>query len=265
MTATGDESLQTRPGARPEARAQTLLGGRVVHRQTPGGHRTGIEPVLLAAAIAAKPGARVLEAGTGSGAGLLCLAWRVAGLEGVGIEADPATAALARDNLHANGRAGLRIIEAMLPGLPPDPALAAPFDHAFANPPWHDGASSASPETVRDLARRAPDGLLAAWTGALAPRLRRGGSLTYILPAARHGEALSVLHQAGFGGLSTYPLWPKAGRAARIVLVAGRRGSRAPGRVLPGLVLHEADGGYTGAARAILVEGAPLPQEGPHT
>lgn len=242
-------------------RPQTLLGGRVMHGQARGGHRTGIEPVLLAAAVAARPGQRVLEAGTGSGAGLLCLAWRVAGLDGVGIEADAGTAAIARDNLRANAQGGLRIIEARLPDLPPDPGLEAPFDHAFANPPWHEAASSASPEMRRDLARRAPGGLLAAWTGCLAPRLRRGGSLTYVLPAARHGEAMAVLHAAGFGGLTTLPLWPKAGRAARIVLVAGRRLSRAPGRVLPGLVLHEADGSYSAAARAILVDGAALPTE----
>ncbi|HET9018931.1 MAG TPA: SAM-dependent methyltransferase, partial [Acetobacteraceae bacterium] len=89
----------------------TLLGGRVHHTQLAEGHRTGIEPVLLAASIPAMHGARVLEGGTGSGAGLLCLAARVQGIAGVGIERDPALAALARANIAANGFAGLAVLE----------------------------------------------------------------------------------------------------------------------------------------------------------
>ena len=54
----------------------TLLGGRVRYAQPARGYRTGIEPVLLAAAVPAVPGQAVLEAGTGAGAALLCLAAR---------------------------------------------------------------------------------------------------------------------------------------------------------------------------------------------
>ena len=86
-----------------ETSAGTLLDGRLHHAQPTAGHRTALEPVLLAAAIPARPGERVLEGGTGSGAALLCLAARVAGLYAVGIERDAAMAALARDNMAANG------------------------------------------------------------------------------------------------------------------------------------------------------------------
>ena len=63
-----------------------LLGGRVRYAQPRVGYRTGIEPVLLAAAVAARAGERVLEAGCGAGAGLLCLAARVPGITGLGVE-----------------------------------------------------------------------------------------------------------------------------------------------------------------------------------
>ena len=79
-----------------------LLDGRVRYDQPVDGYRTGLEPVLLAAAVPARTGQRVLEAGTGAGAGLLCLAARVPGVMGVGIEADADMAALARCNLAAN-------------------------------------------------------------------------------------------------------------------------------------------------------------------
>ena len=72
--------------------------------------------MLLAAAVPARPGERVLEGGTGSGAALLCLAARVPGLRGLGIERDPGMAALARANMAANGFDGLAVLEGDLTG-----------------------------------------------------------------------------------------------------------------------------------------------------
>jgi tRNA1(Val) A37 N6-methylase TrmN6 len=48
-----------------DSTAGTLLGGRVSYRQFAAGHRSGFEPVFLAAAVPAQAGERVLEAGTG--------------------------------------------------------------------------------------------------------------------------------------------------------------------------------------------------------
>jgi tRNA1Val (adenine37-N6)-methyltransferase len=45
-----------------------LLGGRIRYRQPDTGFRSGLEPVLLAASVPARPGEHVLEAGTGAGA-----------------------------------------------------------------------------------------------------------------------------------------------------------------------------------------------------
>ena len=46
----------------------SLLGGRVPYVQPTHGHRSGIEPVLLAASIPARAGHMVLEGGAGAGA-----------------------------------------------------------------------------------------------------------------------------------------------------------------------------------------------------
>jgi len=81
----------------------SLLAGRVVYSQPRRGFRSGIEPVLLAAAVPARAQERVIEAGCGAGAGLLCLAARLPGIGGLGIERDPALAALAARNIAANG------------------------------------------------------------------------------------------------------------------------------------------------------------------
>jgi tRNA1Val (adenine37-N6)-methyltransferase len=232
-----------------------LLGGRVHHAQLRHGHRTGIEPVLLAASIPARPGERVLEGGTGTGAALLCLAARVPGVRGVGIERDPALAALARENVAANGFAGLVVLEGDLAAA----ALEGDFDHAFANPPWHDASGTASPDALRERARRAAPGMLGLWAERLAAPLRSRGTLTLILATAVLPAALAALGEAGCGSPAILPLWPHAGEPARLVLLRAIKGGRAPCRLLAGLVLHEAGGSYTAAADAILRDAAPLP------
>ncbi len=234
--------------------AATLLGGRVQHIQPADGHRTGIEPVLLAASIPARPGARVLEGGTGSGAALLCLAARVGGVTGVGIERSPPLADLARANIAANGFAGLTVLTGDLAALRPEGV----FDHAFANPPWHDAAGTASADAGREAARRAQPGLFAIWAAALAAPLRSRGTLSFVIAAGVLPACMAAMAAAGCGSLAVLPLWPHAGRAARLLLLRGIKDGRGPCRMLAGLVLHEPGGGYTAAADAVLRGGAAL-------
>ena len=232
----------------------TLLDGRVRYVQPRCGFRSGIEPVLLAAFVPARPGEHVLEAGSGAGAALLCLAARVPGMRGTGLERDPDLAALAARNAAANGFAGLRFQTADVLAAEP----AGPFDHACANPPYHKGGGTGSPLPAREGAKRAGPGLLGAWTGALARRLRPGGSLTLVLAAGGVPEVLAAMAAAGIGGASLLALWPKPGRAAKLVLLRGVRGGRGPFRLLPGLVLHHETGGFTAAAEAVLRGAAAL-------
>lgn len=231
----------------------TLLGGRVRYAQFEGAYRTGIEPVLLAACVPAAPGETVLEAGTGAGAGLLCLAARVPGLQGLGLERDPAQAALAAANFAANGHDGLRAAAVDLLGWTPDAA----YDHAFANPPWHEPEATPSPHAARDAAKRAAPGLLAAWAAALAGALRPRGTLSLIIPAAQLAAGTAALQAAKCGGITLVPLWPRAGEPAKLVILRGVRLGRGPAAVLPGLALHGAEG-YTEETENLLRQAVAL-------
>ena len=231
-----------------------LLGGSVRHHQGEAGHRTGIEPVLLAACVPARPGDSVLEGGSGSGAGLLCLAHRVRSVRGLGLELEPGQAELARQNIAANDMPGLSVLRGDLTALP----LPGRFDHAFANPPWHAARATGSPDGARALARQAPEGLFAAWANSLAAPLRHRGTLTFITSAATLSACLDAFTHAGCGSHAILPLWPRAGRPAKLVILQGVRGGRGPTRLLPGLVLHAPEGGYTAEAHAVLYDGHAL-------
>lgn len=231
-----------------------LLGGRVSYTQPADGFRSGIEPILLAAAVPACPGERVLEGGSGAGAALLCLAARVPGLHGLGVERDPCLASLATRNAGANGAAGLAFLAADITAMPD----SGTFDHAIANPPYHPPQGTASPLPARAAAKRGETGLLSAWAHALAAALRHRGTLMFILPAGSLPECLAAMAQAGCPPSAVLPLWPKLGWPAKLVLVRGVKGGRTTLRLLPGLVLHATDGGFTPAADAILRGGAGL-------
>ncbi len=232
-----------------------LLDGRVRYAQPLDGYRTGIEPVLLAASIPARSGERVLEAGTGAGAGLLCLAARVPGILGVGVEVDPAMADLARQNVAANGIDGISIATADIDGWRGDDA----FDHAFSNPPWHHPADTLPSGARRRLATHEGTVSLERWVAALRRALRPAGSLTVLVPARQAVRAMAALQAEGVGRLTLFPLWPKPGRDAKLALICGYAAQRGPHRIAPGLVLHDADGAFSVSTQSLLRDGAALP------
>ncbi|MBV8402353.1 MAG: methyltransferase domain-containing protein [Acetobacteraceae bacterium] len=204
--------------------------------------------MLLAAAIPAKPGQWVLEGGAGAGAALLCLAARAGPLAGIGIERDQRWAQLAQENALTNGFPTIRFVAADVEMLP----VSGPFDHAFANPPYHRDEGTVPASMARQQAKRARVGLFADWAAALATPLRHGGSLTFIITATVLPTCMAAFENAGCGPRAVFPLWPKTGDAAKLVLLSGRKGGRAPCRLLAGLALHERNGQFTPEAEAVL-------------
>lgn len=231
-----------------------LLGGRLRYAQPRSGFRSGIEPVLLAAAVPARSGERVLEVGSGAGAALLCLAARVAGISGVGVERDAALVALAQHNAAANLFHEIAFLAADIAEAP-DIGL---FDHGFANPPYHSALGTASPDASRDAARRAPPELFTVWAASMGRRLRPRGTLTWIVAASVLPACLAALTAAGCAPSALLPLWPHAGQDARLALLRAVKGGRGGFRVLPGLVLHAGPGGFTQDTDMILRHGAQL-------
>lgn len=239
----------------PETTDGSLLNGAVRYAQPRTGFRSGIEPVLLAAAVPARSGQSVLEAGSGAGAALLCLARRVPEIAGVGVERDPALVTIAAGNAAANGWPGVRFLAADIA----DRLDIGLFDHACANPPYHADGGTASPDPGREAARRAGPALFAAWAVAMGRRLRHGGTLTWIASAGALPACMTAFAAAGCPPTALLPLWPREGQPAKLVLLRGVKGSRARLRLLPGLVLHDAAGGFTPSAQAILRDGQKLP------
>ena len=236
-----------------------LLNGRVRLRQAAEGYRAAVDPVLLAAAVPVreKP-QRVLDLGCGPGAALLCYLTRADADHGFGLEADPVAAGLCRENIEANrlaNRAG--VVEGDLRDLG-SLVETGGFDQVFANPPYLDPrAADRPPHAGRDRAHVEGGAALTDWLDAMLLALRPKGGLTMIHRADRLPEIIAGL-QGRAGDLTVVPLWPRAGVAAKRVIVKARKGVRGGAILHPGLVLHGAGQAYTAAADAILRDGAAL-------
>lgn len=227
------------------------LNGRVLVRQPVTGFRSGLDAVMLAAAIPAREGDEVLELGSGSGAASLCLARRTS-CSVFGLEIDPVLTGLADENAAENDMPNAAFACGDVHDVPPQ--LRRAFDHVMCNPPFHDDEGRASPDESR--ARALQDrGSLGDWLKEGMRRAVSNGTFTTILRADRIGEALLAL---GSYGVSIFPLWPRKDEPAKRLIVQVVKSSRTPLAVLPGLVLHESDGRYTAAANAVLRDGHAL-------
>ncbi len=253
-----------RAAASGEPTDDTFLGGALRIRQPATGYRAGLDAVMLAAAVSIEgSGARVLDVGAGVGTAGLCLARRITSARVTLFEREPGLALLARENVERNGLAErVNVIEGDV-GLSAETARALGlqsegFDHVIANPPYHDadGGTPAS-DPLKAGAHAMPDEGLERWARFMARMAVPGGAVTVVHKA----EALSRLLAAfdgRFGALRILPLHPRESAPAHRIIVAGRKGSRAPLILLPGFVLHGEDGTFTPEAQAILRGGAAL-------
>ncbi len=236
----------------------TLLDGRIRLRQPAQGYRVAVDPVLLAAAVPAAATASLLDAGTGVGAAALCFACRVPGARVAGLELQTELARLARDNVALNDLEDRVSIVAGDILSPPRDLAPGTWDHVIANPPYLPAAwADPPPDTAKAIANVESSATLADWVAFALRMARPKGGITFIHRADRLDELLALLHGRA-GGIVVFPLWPKAGREAKRVIVRARPGVRTPTRVATGLVLHEDEGGYTEAALAVLRDGAAL-------
>jgi tRNA1(Val) A37 N6-methylase TrmN6 len=241
-----------------------FLGGDLRILQPQEGYRAGLDAVLLAAAAPVQEGrSRVLDVGAGAGVVGLAVARRMAEASVTLVERDPELAALARANAARNAlEQRVHVIEAdVARPLRESEALAAlaeSFDHVLANPPFHtEGRGTAAGDALKAAGHAMPDGSLDRWVRFMAAMARPGGTASLVHRADVLADILSAL--AGrFGGVLVLPIHPREGEPASRVLVQAAKGSRAPLRLLPGLMLHNATQGFRPEVEAILRHGAPL-------
>jgi tRNA1(Val) A37 N6-methylase TrmN6 len=98
---------------------------------------------------------------------------------------------------------------------------------------------------------------LEAWIRASLAILAPGGRFVMI---HRPGALASILAatERRLGALSLLPVHPSVGAGAHRLMISGVKGSKAPLRIAPALILHQADGRLTAEADTIHRGEAPM-------
>ena len=230
------------------------LGGRLTLIQPKRGHRVGTDAALLAAAANVGQG-RVVDVGAGVGAAGLALAGRSHLISVDLVEFDGELAALARRNAERNGlstRARVLCLDALNSRARREAGLAEAADCVLTNPPFFEARTvRVSPDEGRRRAHVLPGAEgLRTWISASLAMLAPGGLFVMI----HRPEALAMILTAigaRLGGVALLPVHPTSGAGAHRLIVSGVKGSKAPLRFAPALVLHGADGRLTQQADAI--------------
>ena len=241
-----------------EVTDDAFLGGRVQLWQSKRGFRAGLDSVMLAAAVPARPRDRVCDLGVGAGAASMCLAARVHPLHITGVEIDRDLADLARANAARNGFSDS--FEAVIADVLKRPRTIErqSFDHVMTNPPFHDAArGTRAPLADKARATSAERTHLDQWLRFARVLVKPGGWVTTIVPAEQLADVLAALSPRGLGA-EIIPLCPKVGAAAKRIIIRVRTNSKAGLRLMAGVPLHNDDGTASSAANAVLRQGEPL-------
>lgn len=239
-----------------------FLSDQLVIEQPVKGYRAGIDAVLLAATARNGEGP-LLDIGAGVGTVGLCAAVRCADIAVTLLERQPELAALARKNIDVNGLAArVSVVEADL--CQPLPTAArehlrdARFAHVVANPPFHDeGKGTPAHWPLKAVAHAMTSDRIELWSKFMARMAEPGGRATMIHKAEALPRILASFENR-FGAITICPIHPRAGAPAIRILVDGIKGSRAPMKIAPALILHGDGNAFLPEVDTILRQGAAL-------
>ena len=245
-----------------------FYGGRFALIQLRGaGYRSGLDALLLAATLPKDASGRVADLGAGAGAVGFAACCRSPAVTLCLVENQPLMAALSRQalGLPQNAAFSERVVVVegdLLAGRPARDNLGlsdGALDHVLTNPPFHPHGHRPSPDPLRAAALTAigPD-FLARWVAASSALLRHGGSFAAILRTDAVPAALGAC-DGRLGAMRLVPVHTRSGEPASRVLMLATKGSRAPFRLLPGIVLRDEGNRPTDLLKAIESGEAELP------
>ncbi len=233
-----------------------VLNKRLALHQMEGGFRTSTDSVLLAAACPAKAGEHILDLGCGVGSAGLCVLTRVEGTKLTGIDLQEDHVALARENAALNA---MQSRSDFLQGDVREITDLGLYHHVICNPPYKEAGAhipARSEKKARAMGHTETNLTLQSWITCAWNHIKGQGSLTLIHEA---GQVDTILHNlyspAGgrrYGAVDVIPIYPKAGKPAKRVIIRAYKHRKAPTTLHPGLIMHTENGDYTAAADQIL-------------
>lgn len=235
-----------------------VLNKRLKLYQVPGGFRTSMDSVMLAAACPALSGQSILDLGCGVGSAGLCVLKRVKGTTLTGVDIQDDHIDVAKKNAQINS------FEDRSTWLCSDLREASDFgmhDHVIANPPYKDaGGYIHSPSHAKAKAMgHFEDGqTLQHWVTCAWHHIKGQGSLTMIHEAGQTDMLIHTLFSPKggrrFGSIEIIPLYPKENVEAKRVIIRAYKHKKSAAKIHHGIIMHKENGEYSEHANSILRE-----------
>jgi tRNA1(Val) A37 N6-methylase TrmN6 len=230
----------------------SLLGAGVVTIMQPKkGVRFTLDSLLLADFCRIKPRDRILELGAGTGVISLLLARKFPKARFVADELEPRAYGLLCRNIGMNGlQDRIAPLDRNVNDLFHSIARDA-FDVLIANPPYtKSGTGRKSPSPERQTARQDQAASLHAWLGC-RDLLKNRGKYFLVFPAGRAVELISLLRENKLEPKRARFVHPHHHKPASLVLIEAVKAAGTGIEVLPPLIVHGVDGGYSGEIKKI--------------
>lgn len=214
-----------------------------------GGHRAGMDAMMLAASVPSAFSGRLADFGAGAGAAALAVLARCPKAGAALVERSEEMAAFADatlthpGNAHLGDRASVLRADVTLTGRARQAAGLSDrsFDFVIMNPPFNASHDRATPNALKREAHVMDDGLFEAWLRSAAAVLKPRGGLAIIARPDQLRPVLDAL-SSRFGNAEIMAVHPRPEAAAIRIVVRAMRGARGKLSIVPPLVLHEAMG-----------------------
>ena len=214
----------------------SFLDGKLSLFQPKKGFRAGLDSVLLAASVNAKPGEKVLEIGAGVGTVLFCLMNRISGLEATGIEIMEEYHSLSLINAQKNKiNANLILGDFFTYGN----LKKEIFDQIFFNPPYYPVSNyKISDNKLLEIAHIEYPGILKKMLTFALKRCKPYGYITLIHRPSRISDILSIFKNMA-GDIKILPIVSSNSKNASRMIIRARKSAKGDTKLLNPLYLYK--------------------------
>lgn len=229
-----------------QATHDALRGYDLNIKQPDSGYRFSLDALLLAGFVCVGEDAFVADLGSGCGVIPLVLARLHHTARFVGVESNPEMAALAGENVRANGLDGrIEIISDDILNMRSRYPVSS-FEVVVSNPPFRSPHSGkVSPHKGRDAARHETTAGLIEFMRAAKYLVKPAGRICFIYHPSRLSEFISCTAELKMALLRLRMVHGTVGAEAKMFLAELAKGRRGDVKVEPPLIVYDNRGNYT--------------------
>ena len=206
----------------------------------------GVDSVLAADICRVGKKDRVLDLCCGNGVISLIVAAKYAPARIDGIDVQEDAVRLAEENAALNGLSGRMSFVCGDASAIAEYFDAASFDAVVCNPPYFEkGRGVGNDASVKDIARHECSAGIVEFMAASSYVLRQGGSMYLVHRPSRLADIMQSARDAGLEPKQLRMVCPHIGEAPNLVLMKFVKGGQKELKVLPDLIVRNADGSFT--------------------